>query len=62
MAESPSGRLLVDLAKYIPDLEEKAVTYYDEVPTIRSINETQGRPKRPICKNTYLNMYIETIN
>ena len=42
MADSPSGRLLVDLEKYLPDLEETTFAFYGEVPSIRPKNDTEG--------------------
>ena len=42
MADSPSGKLVVDLEKYVPDLEESTLTFYGPVPSIRPKNDSYG--------------------
>ncbi len=43
MADSPSGKLVVDLEKYIPELQESTLTFYGPVPSIRPKIDTNGK-------------------
>lgn len=42
MADSPSGHQLVELSRYIPDVQESTLTFYGPVTSIRPLNESRG--------------------
>ena len=43
MADSPQGQKLVDLAKYVPDMQNSALTFLGPVTSIRPLKDTQGK-------------------
>ncbi|XP_032780225.2 ectonucleotide pyrophosphatase/phosphodiesterase family member 3 [Daphnia magna] len=46
MADSPPGKQLVDLEKYVPDIQQSALTFLGPVTSIRPLNETQEEEDR----------------